>query len=111
MAGADADNNAGDRSYLVKAKPDVIMNDTRLRGLAVAEMRRPVGRGPDNHAPTPQNLRRYLRNAAAGAWLIQAEGLDMSKAGPARLVGEGRARMVGSPLRPASRSSHELGSH
>ena len=36
VSGADAEANAGDRSYLVLAKPNVIMNDTRLRGLAVA---------------------------------------------------------------------------
>jgi hypothetical protein len=35
VPGADADADAGDRSYLVLAKPDVIMNDV-LRGLAVA---------------------------------------------------------------------------
>ena len=33
VPGADADANAGDRSYLVLAKPNVIMNDIRLRGL------------------------------------------------------------------------------
>ena len=36
MSGAEAEANAGDRSYLVLAKPNVIMNDIRLRGLAVA---------------------------------------------------------------------------
>jgi hypothetical protein len=36
MAGADADDNAGDRNYLVLAKPNVIINDIRLRGLRVA---------------------------------------------------------------------------
>ena len=36
VPGADADDDAGDRSYLVLAKPNVIMNDIRLRGLAVA---------------------------------------------------------------------------
>jgi hypothetical protein len=36
VPGADADANAGDRSYLVLAKPNVIMNDIRLRGLEVA---------------------------------------------------------------------------
>lgn len=35
VPGADADANAGDRNYLVLAKPNVIMNDIRLRGLAV----------------------------------------------------------------------------
>jgi hypothetical protein len=39
MAGADMNANAGDRNYLVLAKPNVIMNDTRLRGLAVAGSR------------------------------------------------------------------------
>jgi hypothetical protein len=33
---ADGEDDAGDRSYLVLAKPNVIMNDIRLRGLAVA---------------------------------------------------------------------------
>jgi hypothetical protein len=31
-----ADDDAGVRNYLVLAKPNVIMNDIRLRGLAVA---------------------------------------------------------------------------
>jgi hypothetical protein len=37
-------DNAGDRGYLVPAKPNVIMNDTRLRGLAVAGSQAPVAR-------------------------------------------------------------------
>jgi predicted DNA-binding transcriptional regulator AlpA len=32
----EADADAGDRNYLVLAKPNVIMNDLRLRGLALA---------------------------------------------------------------------------
>jgi hypothetical protein len=36
VPGTDADDNAGDHNYLVLAKPNVIMNDIRLRGLAVA---------------------------------------------------------------------------
>jgi hypothetical protein len=36
VPGADADADTGDRTYLVLAKPNVIMNDIRLRGLAVA---------------------------------------------------------------------------
>jgi hypothetical protein len=36
VLGADADDNAGDRTYLVLTKPNVIMNDIRLRGLSVA---------------------------------------------------------------------------
>jgi hypothetical protein len=36
VPGADADDNAGDSNYLVLAKPNVIMNDIRCRGLAVA---------------------------------------------------------------------------
>ena len=36
VPGADADAKAGDRSYLVLTRPNVIMNDIRLRGRAVA---------------------------------------------------------------------------
>jgi hypothetical protein len=36
VLGGDTDANAADRNYLVLAKPNVIMNDIRLRGLAVA---------------------------------------------------------------------------
>ena len=43
---ADADGNAGDRNYLVLAKPNVIMNDIRLRGLAVEGSDAAVGRAP-----------------------------------------------------------------
>jgi hypothetical protein len=35
---------------------------------------------PHNHAQTARNLRRSLRNPAAGARLIQAEGLDCKSA-------------------------------
>jgi hypothetical protein len=50
MPGADADATTGDRTYLVLAKPNVIMNDTRIRGLGVAGTD-PAGRkSPDNHA-------------------------------------------------------------
>jgi hypothetical protein len=34
VAGADADDHVGDRSYLVLAKPNMIMNGIRIRGLA-----------------------------------------------------------------------------
>jgi hypothetical protein len=76
IPGAEADANAGDRNYLVLAKPNVIMNDIRLRGLAVAGTEASGRKSPDNHAQTARNLRRTLRNAAAGARLIQADGLD-----------------------------------
>jgi hypothetical protein len=76
VPGADADDDAGDRSYLVLAKPNVIMNDIRLRGLAVAGSDVAGRKNPHNHAQTARNLKRSLRNAAAGARLIQAEGLD-----------------------------------
>jgi hypothetical protein len=36
MPSADGEANAGDRTYLVLAEPNVIMNDIRLRGLGVA---------------------------------------------------------------------------
>ena len=80
VPGADADANAGDRSYLVLAKPNVIMNDIRLRGLAVAGSDAAGRKSPHNHAQTARNLKRSLRNAAAGARLIQAEGLDSKSA-------------------------------
>ncbi len=80
VPGADADAIAGDRSYLVLARPDVIINDTRLRGLAVAGSDAAGRKSPHNHAQTPRNLKRFLRNAAAGARLIQVEGLDSQSA-------------------------------
>ena len=80
VPGADADANAGDRNYLVLAKPNVIMNDIRLRGLAVAGNDAAGRKSPHNHAQTARNLRRSLRNAAAGARLIQADGLDSKSA-------------------------------
>jgi hypothetical protein len=80
MSGADADANAGDRSYLVLAKPNVVMNDIRLRGLAVWGSDAAGRKSPDNHAQTARNLKRSLRNAAAGARLIQVEGLDSKSA-------------------------------
>jgi hypothetical protein len=76
VPGVDADANAGDRDYLVLAKPNVIMNDIRLRGLAVAGSDAAGRKSPQNHAQTTRNLKRSLRNAAAGARLIHAEGLD-----------------------------------
>jgi hypothetical protein len=80
VPGADAVASAGDRSYLVVAKPNVIMNDIRLRGLAVAATNATGRKSPHNHAQTARNLRRSLRNAAAGARLIQADGLDSKSA-------------------------------
>jgi hypothetical protein len=65
-------------TYLVK--PNAIMNDIRLRGLGVAGSDAAGRRSPHNHAQTTRNLRRSLRNAAAGARLIQAEGLDSKSA-------------------------------
>jgi hypothetical protein len=58
-----------DRSYLVLTKPDVIMNDVRLRGLALAGDQAAGRRSPHNHAQMVRNLKRSLRNAAAGARL------------------------------------------
>ena len=55
-----ADGNAGDRTYLVLAKPNVIMNDIRLRGLAVAGSDATGRKSPHNHAQTARNLKRSL---------------------------------------------------
>jgi len=47
-----AEDNARDRTYLVLAKPNVIMNEIRLlRGLGWQEMRVPVGRGARTTTP------------------------------------------------------------
>ena len=80
VPGGDADGHAGDRTYLVLAKPNVIMNDIRLRGLAVAGTDAAGRKSPANHTQTVRNLKRSLRNTAAGARLIQAEGLDTKSA-------------------------------
>jgi hypothetical protein len=52
----------------------------RLRGLAVAGNDAAGRASPHNHAQTARNIRRSLRNAAAGARLIQAEGLNSKSA-------------------------------
>ena len=80
VPGADADDKVGDRSYLVMAKPNVIMNEIRLRGLAVAGTDAAGRKSPDNHAQTARNLKRTLRNAATGARLIQADALNSKSA-------------------------------
>jgi hypothetical protein len=76
----EADADAGDRTYLVLAKPNVIMSDIRFRGLALASSDAAGRKSPRNHAQTARNLKRSLRNAAAGARLVQAEGLDSRSA-------------------------------
>jgi hypothetical protein len=49
-------------------------------GLAVAGSEAAGRKSPHNHAQTARNLRRSLRNAVAGARLIQPEGLDSKSA-------------------------------
>jgi hypothetical protein len=49
VPGEDTDGNADDRTYLVLAKPNVIMNDIRLRGWALGGVPLPAAR-----APTPR---------------------------------------------------------
>jgi hypothetical protein len=51
-----------------------LLADTRLWGLAVAGSDAAGRKTPHNHAQTARNLRRSLRNAAAGARLIQTKG-------------------------------------
>ena len=58
----------------------MIMNDVRLRGFAVAGSDAAGRKTVHNHAQIARNLRRSLRNAAAGARLIQADGLDSKSA-------------------------------
>ena len=76
VPGTDTNDNSGDRNYLVLAKPNVIMNDVRLRGLGVAGSNAAGRKTVHNHAQSARNLRRTLRSAAVGARLIQAEALD-----------------------------------
>jgi hypothetical protein len=80
VPGADSDDASGDRSYLVLAKPNVIMNDIRLRGLGVAGSHAAGRKTPHNHAQAVRNLRRSLGNAAGGARLIEADGLESKSA-------------------------------
>jgi hypothetical protein len=80
VRGADGDSLAGERSFLALAKPKVIMNEIRLRGLGVAGGDAGGRNSPPNHAQTARNLRRNLRNAVVGARLIQAEGLNCKSA-------------------------------
>jgi hypothetical protein len=61
VPGADGNDNAGDRNYLVLAKPNVIMNDIRLRGLAVAGDDAAGRKSPHNNAQTVRNPKRSLR--------------------------------------------------
>jgi hypothetical protein len=80
VPGADGNANAGDRNHLVLAKPNVAMNDIRIRGLAVAGSDAAGRRSLHNHAQSARNLRRSLQNAATGARLIQVDGLDSKSA-------------------------------
>ncbi|HEY6686414.1 MAG TPA: hypothetical protein VI094_09435 [Propionibacteriaceae bacterium] len=103
VPGADADADAGDRSYLVLAKPNVIMNDILLRRLAAAGSDAADRKSP-HHAQTARSLRRNLRNAAIDARLARADGLDTKAAtdrGP-------RLRM---PLRSSNRLQRSLNRH
>jgi hypothetical protein len=58
----------------------MIMNEIRLRGLAVAGSEAAGRKNPHNHAQTVRNLPRSLRNTAAGARLIRVDGLDSKSA-------------------------------
>jgi hypothetical protein len=50
VPGADSDDASGDRSYLALAKPNVIMNDIRLRGMGVAGSHAAGRKSSHNHA-------------------------------------------------------------
>ena len=56
------------------------MNDVRLRGLGAAGSDAAGPKSPHNHAQTVRNVRRSLKNAAVGARVIEAEGLDSKSA-------------------------------
>jgi hypothetical protein len=59
VPGADPDEASGDRSYLVLARPNVIMNDIRLRGLGVAGSHAGGRKTPHNHAQAVGTLDGY----------------------------------------------------
>jgi hypothetical protein len=80
VPGTDTDANTGDRTYLVLAKPNVIMNDHPTPRAGVSGSDAAGRKSPHNHAQTARNLKRSLQNAAAGARLIQAAGLDSESA-------------------------------
>ena len=73
-----ADANAGDRNYLVLARPNVIMNDIRLRGLAVA--RTATGRKSPTTTPRPLATSDAPPECGRRCPLIHAEGLDSKSA-------------------------------
>jgi hypothetical protein len=52
VPGADADADSSDRNFLVLAQPNVIMNDIRLRRLAVAGSDAAARKNPRNRAQT-----------------------------------------------------------
>ena len=62
VPGADGDANAGDRTYLVLARLNVILNDIRLRGLAVGGSDVAGRKSPPNHTP-----RRFATSDASSA--------------------------------------------
>jgi hypothetical protein len=66
--------------HLVLAKPNVIMNGIRLRGLGVAGREAAGRKSPHNQRPDGTEPETHTRNAAAGGRLIQAEGLDTKSA-------------------------------
>jgi hypothetical protein len=69
VPGADAEGDVGDRTYLVVAKPNVIMNDIRLRGLAVAGSDA-AGRKSPTTTPRPlatSNVRCGMRPLVPGS--------------------------------------------
>jgi hypothetical protein len=97
--GSDADDNSGDCSCLVLTRPNVIMNDVRLRGLAVARSGAAGRKSLHNHAQITRNLRRSLRNAAVAARLIHAEGLDSKLAADGQRIGMCPLLFIGHLLR------------
>ena len=61
----EVDADAGDRNYLVLSKPNVIINDIRLRGLAVAGSDAAGRKTVHNHAQTARN---YIGHSGMRPW-------------------------------------------
>ena len=66
VLGAEADADVGDRSYLVLAKPNVIMNATRLLGLGVPGSDATGRKSPHNHTQTARNAPSAMRLPVPG---------------------------------------------
>jgi hypothetical protein len=92
VPGDDTDGNADDRTYLVLAKPNVIMNDIRLRGAAVGGVPETGWTGnrlPTSQRPLPMHSKSFTGSSGhsfGGSILLKylAEGYTRPESVPCR---------------------------